>query len=319
MRFLSLQYKTEASTGNARNEVDALKYNGIVYRPPIEANTVLIPLTEGCSHNSCTFCNMYRGVSFRAWSLNEIEEYLSDLVGVYGSYAAEITRVYLIGADPFVISAKNLLKRAELIRKYLPNIAVISMYARTDNIARKSDEDLHCLKAVGINDLYIGVECGSNDALAKLNKGYSADDTRAQCLRLNEVGIRHCDLLMLGTGGKGRGLEVAEVTAALENEIKPAKILVNTMSTFVGTKLDGEIKSGAFVPAGEKEILQEEYALLNGLNLPNTYFWAIHPLDSVGIEGTLRTDKSKMLVTLERAIETVDETLYQRVSGVGTL
>ena len=296
-----------------------MKYNGIIYRPPVEANTILIPITEGCSHNSCTFCNMYRGISFRAWSLNEIEEYLSDLIGVYGSYADKIKRVYLVGADPFVISAKSLLKRVELIKKYLPNVGVISMYARTDNIARKRDEELRGLKEAGINDLYIGVECGSSEVLEKLNKGYSADETREQCLRLNEVGIRHCDLLMLGTGGKGRGLEVAEVTAALENELKPAKILVNTMSAFVGTELDDEIKTGEFVPAGEKEILQEEYAFLKGLELPNTYFWAIHPLDSVGVEGNLKTDKTRMLITLERAIETVDETLYKRVSKVGTL
>ena len=190
---------------------------------------------------------------------------MSDLIGVYGSYADKIKRVYLVGADPFVISAKSLLKRVELIKKYLPNVGVISMYARTDNIARKSDEELRCLKEAGINDLYIGVECGSNEVLEKLNKGYSADETREQCLRLNEVGIRHCDLLMLGTGGKGRGLEVAEVTAALENELKPAKILVNTMSAFVGTELDDEIKTGEFVPAGEKEILQEEYVFLKGL------------------------------------------------------
>ena len=279
-----------------------MKYNGVIYRPPVEANTILIPVTEGCSHNSCTFCNIYRGISFRAWSLSEIEEYLSDLVSVYGSYADKIKRMYLVGADPFVISAKELLKRVELIKKYLPNVEVVSMYARTDNIARKSDEELRCLKEAGINDLYIGVECGSNEVLEKLNKGYSAGETREQCLRLNEVGIRHCDLIMLGTGGKGKGLEVAEVTAA-----------------FMGTELDEEIKIGKFVSAGEKEILQEEYAFLKGLELPNTYFWAIHPLDSVGVEGILKTNKARMLVTLERAIETVDETLYKRVSRVGTL
>lgn len=296
-----------------------MEYNGVIYRPPVEANTILIPITEGCSHNSCTFCNMYRGVPFRAWSLNEVEEYLSNFIGVYGGYAKKIKRVYLVGADPFVISAKGLVKRVELIKKYLPNVGVVSMYARTDNIARKTDDDLRCLKDVGINDLYIGVECGSNDVLAKLNKGYSADDTKEQCLRLNSVGINHCDLLMLGTGGKGHGLEVAAVTAALENAIKPTKILVNTMSAFTGTKLDDEIQAGSFTPAGEREILQEEYTFLNGLELPNTYFWAIHPLDSVGVEGMLNTDKSRMLNTLARAIETVDETLYKRVSRVGTL
>ena len=292
-----------------------MNYNGTIYRPPVEANTFLIPITEGCSHNSCTFCNMYQNIPFRMLSLEVIEEYLSELKQLYGGYIEKLRRVYLVGADPFALSTKNLLKRVELIKTYLPNIEVVSMYARTDNIKRKTDEELFSLKAAGINDLYIGIECGSDEVLAKLNKGYSAAETKKQCLRLNAVGIRHCDLLMLGTGGKGNGAEVAKLTAELENEIKPAKILLNTMSAFVGTKLDDEIKTGKFILAGEKEI----YSFLKNLELPNTYFWAIHPFDSVRIEGTLNTDKEQMLNILERAIETVDETLYKRSSRTGTL
>lgn len=296
-----------------------MNYNGNIYRPPIEAHTMLIPITEGCTHNKCTFCNMYHNVPFRMWSLDEVENYVAEVKARYGRLADNIDRVYLVGADPFALSAENLLTRISLIKKYLPNVAVITMYARTDNIAHKSDEDLKRLKEAGVNDLYIGVECGLNDVLADLNKGYSADETREQCLRLNAVGINHCDLLMLGTAGKGRGLENAKATAALENEIKPAQILLNTMSAFEDTVLDKDIRNGKFVPATEKEILQEEYAFLQALELPDTYFWAIHPLDSVGVEGVLKTHKDRMLEKLGRAIETVDNRAYNRVSRRGTL
>lgn len=296
-----------------------MNYNGNIYRPPIEAHTMLIPVTEGCTHNKCTFCNMYQNVPFRMWTLDEVENYVAEVKSRYGRLADSIDRVYLVGADPFALSAEKLLTRISLIKKYLPNVAVITMYARTDNIAHKSDGDLKRLKEAGVNDLYIGVECGLNDVLADLNKGYSADETKEQCLRLNAVGISHCDLLMLGTAGKGRGLENAEATAALENEIKPTKILLNTMSAFEGTVLDKDIRDGRFVPATEKEILQEEYALLQALELPDTYFWAIHPLDSVGVEGVLKTDKEIMLEKLGRAIETVDNSAYNRVSRRGTL
>ncbi|MCR5479223.1 MAG: radical SAM protein [Ruminococcus sp.] len=296
-----------------------MNYNGNIYRPPIEAHTMLLPVTEGCTHNKCTFCNMYQNVPFRMWTLDEVENYVAEIKSRYGRLADCIDRVYLVGADPFALSTQKLLERISLIKKYLPNVEVITMYARTDNIAHKSDEDLKCLKEAGVNDLYIGVECGLNDVLADLNKGYSADETREQCLRLNAVGINHCDLLMLGTAGKGRGLENAEATAALENEIKPTKILLNTMSAFEGTKLDKDIQDGRFVPATEKEILQEEYAFLQALELPDTYFWAIHPLDSVGVEGVLKNDKDRMLNKLGRAIETVDNSAYNRVSRRGTL
>ena len=296
-----------------------MNYNGTIYRPPIEANTFLLPITEGCTHNSCTFCNMYQNVPFRMLSLSEVEEYLREVKQSYGRYCERIQRVYLVGADPFALSAERLLDRIELIKKYLPNARTITMYARTDNIAAKSDDDLKALKEAGVDDLYIGVECGLNDVLEKLNKGYSADETRKQCLRLNAVGIRHCDLLMLGTAGKGRGLECAKASAALENEIKPHKILVNTMSAFVGTQLDEDIRTGAFLPAPEKENLEEEREFLAGLDLPECYFWAVHPLDSVKIEGVLRDEKQQMLDALTWSIERVNENAINRTSRVGTL
>ena len=296
-----------------------MKYNGTIYRPPVEANTFLLPITEGCTHNSCTFCNMYQDIPFRMLSLSEVEEYLQEIKQTYGEYREKIQRVYLVGADPFALSAKRLLERIDLIKQYLPGTDVITMYARTDNIASKSDEELKTLKETGVDDLYIGVECGLNDVLEKLNKGYSADDTRRECLRLNAAGIRHCDLLMLGTAGKGRGVECARASAALENEIRPSKILINTMSAFVGTPLDEDIKSGAFIPASEKENLEEERAFLAGLELPDCYFWALHPLDSVKLDGILREDKQRMLDALAWSIEHVNEREIKRASRVGTL
>ena len=234
-------------------------------------------------------------------------------------YCERVQQVYLVGADPFALSAKRLLERIKLIKKYLPSTKVIIMYARTDNISSKSDEELKALKRAGVDDLYIGVECGLNDVLENLNKGYSAEETKEHCLRLNAVGIRHCDLLMLGTAGKGRGLECARASAVLENEIKPSKILINTMSAFVETPLDEDIKSGAFIPASEKENLEEEREFLAGLELPDCYFWALHQLDSVKLDGILRDEKQQMLDVLTWSIEHINEGTINRTSRVGTL
>jgi hypothetical protein len=113
---------------------------------------------------------MYQDIPFRMLSLSEVEDYLREVKQSYGRYCERIERAYLVGADPFALSAKRLLERIELINKYLPNTKVITMYARTDNIASKSDEDLKALKEAGVDDLYIGVECGLNDVLETLNK-----------------------------------------------------------------------------------------------------------------------------------------------------
>ncbi len=296
-----------------------MKYNGLIYRPPIEANTFLLPITEGCTHNSCSFCNMYKEIPFRMWKLEEIEQYLLEVKAQYSHYLSQIDRVYLVGANPFALKADYLLERVDLIKKYIPKVKVITMYARIDNIARKTDEDLRKLKEAGVNDLYIGVESGLDDVLSYLNKGYSTAEIREQELRLNRIGIRHCDLLMLGTAGKERGLEAAKAAAELENEVKPYKILINTMSAFEGTQLDEDIKDGKFTPAGEREIVLEEYEFLKGLDLPETYFWAIHPMDAVGVEGYLHSDKDRMLERLYNSLDQVKDDDYVRVGRRGTL
>lgn len=296
-----------------------MTYNGTIYRPPVEANTFLLPLTEGCSHNHCSFCNMYQNIPFRMWSLDELDSYLEEVVNHYGPSVQGIDRVYLVGADPFALSAERLLERIQLISAYLSNVKAFTMYARVDNISAKSYQDLKKLAQAGVNDLYVGVECGLSDVLASLHKGYSAEDIQQQCLRLNQAGIDHCSLVMLGTAGQGRGMENAQATAALINAIQPKKILLNTMSAFVGTDLDLAIQDGRFQPASEKENLEEERALLKALELPDCYFWAVHPLDSVKLEGLLGECKTQMLAALDESILHVQEGIISRVSRQGTL
>ncbi len=297
-----------------------MKYRGIIYRPPIEADTFLLPVTEGCTHNSCTFCNMYKDVPFRMIPVKDVEEYLSEVAEKYRTYAKKIQRIYLVGANPFALSAAKLMERAAVIKKYLPNIKVISMYARIDDIARKSDEELAQLKDAGVNDLYLGIESGLDDVLAYYNKGFSVQDTIEQCLRLNRAGIRHEDLLMTGTAGKNRGKEAADAAAKLENIIKPDKILLTTMSAFEGTGLNDDIRAGKFIMASEKECLEEEYQLLKELQLPDTYFWAAHAINSTGTAGMIGEHREQMLSQLQEAIATMDETRnYNRIDRRGTL
>ena len=105
----------------------------------------------------------------------------------------------------------------------------------------------------------------------------------------------------------------------MENEIKPSKILINTMSAFMGTRLDDDIKTGAFIPASEKENLEEEREFLAGLELPDCYFWALHPLDSVKLDGMLREGKQKMLDALTWSIEHANENAVSRISRTGTV
>jgi radical SAM superfamily enzyme YgiQ (UPF0313 family) len=297
-----------------------MEYRGSVYRPPVEAATFLLPITEGCTHNSCSFCSMFQGVPFRMWTLEEVEAYLIEAAASYGSHRDRVDRMYLVGADPFALSADRLLDRCDLIRAYFPQVEKISMYARVENITHKSDEDLCRLAAAGVDDLYIGVECGLDTVLAYMNKCTTVAQTLDQCQRLNRAGIHHRDLLMLGTAGAGRGLEMAEATAALENAARPTLVGVTTMTAFEGTKLNDDINAGTFLPASEQEMLEEEYHLLECLDLPEAYFWARHPLDAVGVEGRLDpVGKDRMLRALYYGMDRVREGGIARRGRTGTL
>lgn len=308
-----------------------MAYKGTVYRPPIEATSFLLPVTEGCSHNTCAFCNMFKNVPFRMLPLEEVESFLektkaaADAGGLGVGYRSRgikcdcVRRVYFVGADPFALSAELLLERIQLAKSFLPNATVFTMYARTDNIERKTDADLRALKDAGVDDLYIGVETPLEDVLSYYDKGYTAVQTLEQCKRLNEAGIRHCDLLMLGAAGKGRGLENARATAKLENEALPHKILMTTLTAYVGTKLNDDIESGAFELADETEILQEEKELISCLDLPGCEFWAAHPLDVVPLTGYLGPDTEEMLDDLDYAIEQIDPSAINRAGRRGSL
>lgn len=289
-----------------------MEYKGTIYRPPVEANTFLLPVTEGCTHNQCRFCSMYKDIPFRMVDLSEIEEYLKEATTLYHRCQHSLKRIYLVGADPFALSSDKLEVIIQLIRKYVPECETITMYAAVRNIMTKTDEELRRLKELGVDDLYVGIESALDDVLLCLNKGHMVQDALEQVQRLNEVGICHMDMLMLGAGGKGRGRESALAAAAMLNETKPRMILINTMSVFPETDLYADVQSGKFVPAKETEILLEEKLLLEHLNLPNTYFWAAHSLDSVRIAGMLEEQREQMITVLEKRIETMDEQKFEK-------
>ena len=295
------------------------EYKGTVYRPPVEASTFLIPVTEGCTHNFCKFCNMYKDVDFRMLELEQVENFLKAVRGKNAAYADIIKRVYLVGGDPFALSFKNLEQRILLIKKYLPSVNAITMYSRVSNIINKSSGELQALKAMGVDDLYVGIESGLDDVLIYMNKGHNAQDALTQCLRLNEAGIAHRDLLMPGAAGHGRGRENALKTAELLNKTKPNMVLLTALTAFEGTELAEDIKNNKFILSSEREILEEEKLLLENLDLPECYFWAAHSLDAIGVAGVIGEDRAEMLEALQYGIEHADEFNYNRTARRGTL
>jgi len=287
-----------------------MEFTGTTYRPPVEANTALLQVTIGCAHNKCTYCTMYKDIKFGIEDLTQIEKNILEIKRVYGN----ITRIFLVNGDAFVLSARRLKEISNLLIKHIPSIETISMYASVSNIKGKSDSELVMLRESRINDLYIGLETGYEPILEKINKGHNLEDAYMELERLNNAGIIHHTGLMLGVAGKGHGVENAKATAKLLNKTKPGLIWAGTLGIFEGSILNSQVEKGEFIPASELEILEEEMELLNALDLKNTRFYGVHPTNTASIYGILPNDRDKMIRQILNKIDELDnEILSQSV------
>ena len=244
-----------------------MHYTGPVVRPPHEMQSILLEVTVGCTHNSCRFCNFYRDTPFRMAPLAQIE---ADLKEVH-RFNPGAKRVYALGGDPFTLSVKKLKEIGNLIKSYLPE-ANIGTYARITSIMPKSVEELKELRAVGFNDLVIGIESGDDETLAFMNKGYEASDILGQCLKLEQAKINYYVIFLGGLAGHGNGIRNARNTASVLNQLHPSHMYMTSVAVLPGTELYDDVSEGKFEESSELERIQETLELIKALKNPITLY-----------------------------------------------
>lgn len=235
-----------------------MHFHGPIVRPQTDAYSLFVEVTVGCTHNSCTFCNFYKDFPFRTVPLTQIEADLKE---------ASITdpdakRIWANGGNPYALSTQKLADIGKLFQKYFPD-AIVTTYARVDDLCRKSVKDMKYLKSLGWGDLVVGIETGDDDVLTHVNKGYTSADILEGCKRLEEAGVNYRIIYLGGLAGKGHGIETAHRTAEIFNQIHPYYMYLTTVSVLPGTKLYEERKEGKFVEENESERLDEFMTLLN--------------------------------------------------------
>lgn len=285
-----------------------MNYTGPVYRPPYEANTLLLEVTVGCAHNKCTFCTMYRDVPFSVVKAERIELDLQEAKRLYPN----VKRIFLVNGDAFVLSARRLKIIAEKIHQYLPKVEVITMYASINNIMHKTDDELKGLSQLGIGDLWVGVETGLGDALDYLNKGASLFDVEEQLERLNMAGISFFYGFMFGAAGKGKAMENAAANARLINKVKPLGIVPTTLNANEGTQLAHDVESGNFEMATEREVLQEQIRSIELVNV-STYYMGIHAINSVNFDAVLPRGRQPAIDRITYILNKTDQTVLDSV------
>lgn len=258
---------------------------------------------------------MFQDTRFSIEKIDQIEKDLHEAKSRYGS----LTRIFLVNGDAFVLNARKLKEIAKKIIEYFPEMETISMYASIRNIIAKTDEELQALRDLRINDLWVGLESGNEDVIQHMNKGYTLKDAYKQLARLNQAGIRHNGIFMLGAAGKGKSIENAIDTAKLINKTKPSLVGFTTLGIFEGSRLSQEVEQNLFELATELEILEEEKKLIELIQLEDLPFYGSHPINSVNLDGVLPKDKGDMIDALNHVIETADKGFLNRSSNRSTL
>lgn len=253
-----------------------MNMTGTVYRPPYEANSLLLQVTLGCSHNKCTFCYMYPDVKFTVCPMEQIESDIEEAA----KYYPDVERVFLEHGDAFVLSADKLSQIATAIHRKLPKVKTIAMYASIQNIKHKTDDELRRLCNLGIGGLDIGVESGLEAALTYMNKSHTAEEAKEQLLRLTKAGISYSYSFnaILGCGGADLWHENADATADLINAVQPHLLFIGTLHAQTGCRLYSDMKTGAFKECTTGQLLDEQERLISRLDLKDTIYFGSHQI-----------------------------------------
>lgn len=303
-----------------------MHYTGTIWRPPYEADSLLLEATVGCTHHKCKFCTLYSDLpySFRMSPTKDIESDLLEVQTLRYNPASIITsklqglprpepfkRVFLTGANPFVLKTEKLLEISALIRKYLLSVESIGCFARITDSEKKTDEELHLLRQAGYNGLTIGVETGDDDALAFMHKGYTSQDILTQCGRLEQAKIEYGFFYLTGISGRGNGEHGAKVSAEIFNQLHPFLVGPNMLTVYPESQLYTEIRNGNWEEEGELEKYRELRTLVKSLKIP-TYFAAMGASNAFQLRGRLPQDKKRLLLELDTIISGMKEEDLQR-------
>ena len=282
------------------NEAFPIRYVDPVFRPPSEAESLILPVTDGCSWNTCTFCEMYTAPQkkFRARDATETLETLRRCGEHFGS---EIRRVFLADGDALVLPTRRLLEILGAIREHLPAVRRISSYCLPRNLRRKSVDELKLLAAAGLTTAYVGAESGDDEVLAKVHKGETFASTCDALDKLGEAGIKRSVMILNGLGGKTLSLRHAENSARLANATQP-----EYLATLVVSFPQGEERFRAafpeWRPCEQRELFAEMEAFVSALELKRSVFRSDHVSNRLVLKGTLGAEKSRLLGEIRAAI-----------------
>jgi radical SAM superfamily enzyme YgiQ (UPF0313 family) len=277
-----------------------IRYVEPVFRPPSEARSLILPVTDGCSWNRCTFCEMYTAPQkkFRARSEDEVLDAIRRTAESVGS---GVRRVFLADGDSLVLPTHRLLRILQAIAEHMPTVERVSSYCLARNLQRKSVAELSELREAGLRMAYLGAESGDDTVLAYVNKGETFASTVAALDKLADAGITRSVMILNGLGGRTLSDRHADRSARLANATQPEYLATLVVSFPQG---EARFRAGfpAFEPLDQDGLFREMRRFIGNLALKRTVFRSDHASNRLVLRGTLDADRDRLLAQLDQAI-----------------
>jgi len=276
-----------------------MRYEGTVYRPPSEANSLLIQATIGCPHNKCSFCSMYKESRFKIRPVEEIKE---DLLAARQYYGEFVESLFFPDGNTIIMKTAQLVEIITYARELFPHLQRITVYGSARFVNKKSVEELQQLKDAGLSRIHTGMESGDDVTLQRIHKGTTAAEIIEAGLKLKKVGIDTSEYYLVGIGGKERWREHALESARVLSAFSPDFIRLRTFVPVPGTPIYDEYKQGSFELLSPHEALQEIGLLISNLHCEGSYVLSDHVSNYWNISGRLPEDREIMLDGIKTAL-----------------
>lgn len=277
------------------------KYGQPLYRPPAEAYSLILKVTEGCSWNKCAFCEMYRSKHFSVRNETEIFREIEEM----GTYATQmgirIRKIFLADGNALVLSSQKLIRILSAIKKSFPQVGRISTYALPQNVLAKSLQELQELKEAGLQLIYVGIESGDDEVLEMVNKGESASSTVEGLIKAQEAGFKCSVMIINGLAGQEYSEQHAINSARVVNQIQPQ--FLSTLVLMLRSQVDIYKRrfAGKYIHMGDKELVKELQIFIENTELKRTIYRSDHVSNFLVLKGTLSRDKERFLREIQLA------------------
>jgi radical SAM superfamily enzyme YgiQ (UPF0313 family) len=283
-----------------------MKYEGMIYRPPSEANSLILQVAVGCSYNRCTYCHSFQGKTFRIKSFEEIKEDI-DEASLYGA----IPRVFLADGDALVIPQEDLVRILSYLKLKIRGLERVGIYANAVDVLKKSVDELKELKELGLGILYLGLESGNPEVLKRIRKNATVEQMIRAGRRVKEAGILLSITVLLGIGGVELSREHAEDTGKVLSEMDPDYVGALSLIIVPGTPIEEELRTGKLVLPTPFELIRELGIMIANCRFTECFFASNHASNYLPLRIRMPAEKERALELIRDVLEKKDPELLR--------